>query len=219
MRIVVTAGPTREYIDTVRFISNASTGLMGYAAAEVAASRGHNVTLISGPSPLEPPSGVRFIRVVSAEQMCEQTLKSVEGADALIMSAAVADFRPADPLDAKLQKEGKQKLTINLVRTPDILVEVAKRRETDKARLVTVGFALEDGVDEVEKATEKLRRKRLDLIVLNSLDSMGAEESVFLLLASNGGRKRLSGSKKRLAEEILDFIEKGSIDGMKEHPD
>ena len=211
MRIVVTAGPTREYIDRVRFISNASTGLMGYTVAEVAASRGHNVTLISGPSPLEPPSGVRFIKVVSAEQMCEQTLKSIEGADALIMSAAVADFRPADRLDTKLKKEGRQRLTINLVRTPDILVEVARHREASGTSLVTVGFALEDGIDEVEKAAEKLRRKRLDLIVLNSLDSMGAEESKFLLLASDGRAKRLSASKRRLAEEILDFIEKGSI--------
>jgi len=211
MRIVVTAGPTREYIDTVRFISNASTGLMGYTVAEVATSRGHNVTLISGPSPLEPHSGVRFIKVVSAEQMCEQTLKSVEGADALIMSAAVADFRPAETIKSKLKKEDREKLTIHLIRTPDILAEVGKlKRQRNIKHLTVIGFALEDNIKKIENAEEKLRRKNLDLIVLNSLDSIGKEASEFVLITPNGVLKQIYASKKQLAEELISFVENAS---------
>lgn len=211
MRIVVTAGPTREYIDRVRFITNASTGLMGYRIAEVAVSRGHRVTLISGPSPLNSPSGVRFIPVTSAEQMCRETLRCIEDADALIMSAAVADFRPERRLEGKIRKEDKEALTMRLIRTPDILTEVAERKKRgDMHKVTTVGFALEENIEETERAKEKLRRKSLDLIVLNSPDAIGKETSEFVLITPDGRTRRMRVSKRRLAEEIMVFLEDAS---------
>lgn len=162
--IVVTAGPTYEAIDPVRFIGNRSSGKMGFAIATAAAHRGANVRLIAGPTQLQTPRGVQRIDVETASDMLKAVLKNVRNADALIMAAAVADFTPATVSKEKLKKTSKTKtLELTLVPTPDILAEVGKK----KKKLVTVGFALET-TRELAHAREKLVKKNLDMIVLNS---------------------------------------------------
>jgi phosphopantothenoylcysteine decarboxylase/phosphopantothenate--cysteine ligase len=167
-KVVVTAGPTREHIDTVRFISNRSTGKMGYALAVAAWRRGARVTLISGPSCLQPPGGVGFVPVVGAVQMREAVLREIKDADVLIMAAAVADLAPKAVAGTKLDKSGiKDKL--ELTRTPDILAEVGRK----KKRPMLVGFAAEAGA-KVDRARDKLLKKGADIMVFNDITEPGA---------------------------------------------
>ena len=163
MKILVTAGPTREALDPVRFLSNRSTGKMGYAVAEAAQRRGHRVTLVSGPVVLETPSGVERVDVVTAAEMCDAVLARLEACDVLVMAAAVSDWRPAD-VSTRKRKKGEMPDALRLERTPDILAAAAPFKQ---GRLY-VGFAAETGNPEAE-AARKLKEKSLDLIVANDV--------------------------------------------------
>ena len=161
LRVIVSAGPTREYFDPVRFISNPSSGKMGYALAEAARDRGAHVTLVSGPTNLPTPWGVEVVRVERAEEMHREILERFEAADAVVMAAAVADWRPAQTAPEKTAKQGGEK-TVALVANPDILASLGER----KGRRVLVGFAMETTSGR-ERARSKLERKNLDFICLN----------------------------------------------------
>jgi len=162
VRVLVTAGPTREYLDAVRFLSNGSSGKMGFACATAAARAGHDVTLVTGPVALSDREGVRTIRVVSADEMYRAVMRAYPRIDAAIATAAVGDYRPAQRVAGKLKKKSGV-LMLKLVRTRDILQEMG----TKKGKRVLVGFALEVQ-DAVEQALLKYRKKNLDYIVLNT---------------------------------------------------
>ena len=161
-QIVVSAGGTQEPIDVVRYIGNRSSGKMGYAVAEAARDRGAVVTLVTGPTALPAPPGVDVMLVQTAEQMRDAVIKAVAAADVLIMAAAVADYRPATVTEGKIKREADT-LNLELVKTSDILGEV-------KGDIIKVGFAAESG-DLIARATEKLRKKQLDLIVVNDISA------------------------------------------------
>ena len=171
MRFLITAGGTREYIDPVRFISNASSGRMGYSLARAALRRGHNVTLVTCPAALQPPKGAKVIQVETSAQMFEAVKKNFARCDCLIMAAAVSDYRPERTSAAKIKK-GKGSLTIRLKPTKDILTWAGK----NKKHQVVVGFALEDKTVRAN-AEKKLRDKNLNMIVANTPSAIGAEIS------------------------------------------
>ncbi len=207
LNILVTAGPTQEPLDPVRFISNRSTGTVGYEIAKEAAFRRHRVTLISGPTVLTPPGGINFIRINTALEMRERLRALFNGADCLIMTAAVSDFRPERISNSKISKTGKKILTIRLVRNPDILSELSLK----KGGRVVAGFCLETR-DILERAIKKLKEKRLDLIVANRLsrgnNPFGPGKADFLIVDKEKRTKRLKGiSKKNLSKLLLDRIE------------
>ena len=168
MKILVSAGPTREPIDAVRFLSNRSTGRMGCAVAQAAAEAGHDVALVLGPTEVAPPPGVRVLRVETALQMRDALRAELPAADALVMAAAVADFRPARPAARKLHK-GEIGGTLRLVRNPDILAGLRPL----KGNRIFCGFAAETD-DVLASAAGKLARKGLDLVVANDVAAPGA---------------------------------------------
>lgn len=171
MKFLVTAGPTREFIDPVRFLSNPSTGRMGFAVARAARAAGHEVTLVAGPVALRTPHGVRRIDVVSAREML--TAVESENFDCLVATAAVADWRPARCASKKLKKNGMDGL-LRLVRNPDILKTVALRQRRGHGRRpILVGFAAETG-DPASEAARKCREKELDFVVANDVTSAGS---------------------------------------------
>ncbi len=203
--VLVTAGPTREHLDPVRFLSNPSSGRMGYAVAQAARDRGARVVLVSGPSALPPPFGVTFVPVVSADEMRDAVLRHYPEADLVVMAAAVADWRPAEFKAEKEAKLGAEK-TLRLVRTPDILAELGR----DKGHRVLVGFAMETSAGP-ERALWKLRKKNLDLVCLNYPTepdtAFGAEENRLILVEPSGRTEALPRAKKReLADRILDRV-------------
>jgi phosphopantothenoylcysteine decarboxylase/phosphopantothenate--cysteine ligase len=161
-QIVISAGGTQEPIDLVRFIGNRSSGKMGYAIAEAARDRGAVVTMVTGPTALPAPAGVDIMQVQTAAQMRDAVLKSTAAADVLIMAAAVADFRPNTVVEGKIRREAEA-LNIELVKTSDILGEV-------KGNIIKVGFAAESG-DLINRATEKLKKKQLDLMAVNDISA------------------------------------------------
>ena len=170
-KIVITAGPTYEKIDPVRFIGNYSSGKMGFALANVCAEQGAEVTLITGPvSQKTTHPNIKRIDIESAEAMYQAALTAFTDADAAILSAAVADFRPASPMDTKIKRESGQELTLHLLPNPDIAAALGRIK---KEKQILVGFALETD-DEAHHAQDKLKRKNLDFIVLNSLRDKGA---------------------------------------------
>ncbi len=206
MKILVTAGPTREAIDPVRFISNRSTGKMGYAVAQAAADRGHEVLLVSGPVHLEPPPGVTRVAVESAAEMKAAVMASFPGQDALVMAAAVADWTPADVSPDKLKKSSMPP-QISLRRTDDILQEIAAQPH-DK---MIVGFAAETGEVEQE-ARRKLRDKRLQLVVANDISRPGAgfgtDTNAVTLFDCEGGMCELPlQAKYDVAVHIVEWLE------------
>ena len=169
-KVLITAGPTYERIDPVRFIGNFSTGKMGYALAAEAARRGAEVTLISGPVSIAKPAGVHVINVESARQMLEAAEKAFAETDIAIMAAAVADYAPETYIDHKIKREHDEVDSIRLVKNPDIAATLGKHKRPGQ---ILVGFALETD-NGIENAREKLERKNLDMIVLNSLRDKGA---------------------------------------------
>ena len=204
-RLLVTAGPTQEPIDPVRYIGNRSSGKMGFALANAAAQRGAEVTLISGPVALRTPRNTRRVDVTTAASMEEEVLKALPGADLLVMAAAVADFSPSTVSPTKIRREtsNSETLSLNLRRNPDILKKVAAQRK----RQVVVGFALETE-NGVERAREKLATKHLDAIVLNNPQEEGAafggDTNVVSLIMKDGSVARLPRmSKFDVANEIL----------------
>lgn len=178
-RFVITAGPTREYIDPIRFISNRSSGKMGYAIAKVAIRRGAQVTLISGPSNLTPPRRVTFISVETADEMRDAVMSNLEGSDALIMAAAVADFSPEQRSPEKISS--REGLELRLRRTPDIILEaslLSKRSLSRQGRdelvePIIIGFSAETG-DNLERARQKRIEKGIDMIIFNDVTESGA---------------------------------------------
>ncbi len=168
-KVLITAGPTYEAIDPVRFIGNHSTGKMGISLAEECANRGAGVTLILGPSAILPKKGIKVVNVVSAGEMYDEFIKNMDQADYIIMAAAVADYTPVVIASEKIKKTDAP-LTLDLIQTRDILLEAGKRKTHDQ---VLVGFALET-VNERHHAMEKLQKKNADFIVLNSLKDEGA---------------------------------------------
>ncbi len=171
MRILITAGPTREYIDPVRFISNGSTGKMGYSCASAAVKRGHQVTLVSGPVNLARPKGLRLVKVVSSAEMAVAVTERFDQCDCVIMSAAVGDYRPAKISDRKIIK-GDGPMSLELVRTIDILATLGAL----KKQQALIGFAVQDQAAR-SRARAKLTAKNLDAIVLNGPAAMGADRS------------------------------------------
>jgi len=209
--VVVTAGPTYEDIDEVRFIGNRSSGRMGYAVAAEAASRGARVVLISGPSRLDPPAGTEIVRVRSALQMRDAVHRVVGDADIVVMAAAVADYTPADgALEGKIEKgPDSTPLELRLVRTTDILAELGQRR-SGAARPVLIGFAAQSG-DPVGRGRDKLRRKSVDMIVANDISRSDAgfdvETNAATLITASGDETFQLGQKTELASVILDRAE------------
>jgi len=207
-RVVVTAGPTREAIDPIRVLTNRSSGKMGYRLAEAAWQRGAEVTLISGPSSEREPVGVPVIRVDTTAEMAAAIRDQIGMADVLIMAAAPADYRVANPQDTKLAR-GAGVLALELVSTHDILLATLPDRPPG---LTSVGFALETGDGEA-KALAKLQRKQLDLIVVNDLHDTGAgfevDTNQVTILDRHGSVTPVPlRSKAEVAEAILDAIEK-----------
>ncbi len=201
-KIIVTAGGTREPLDPIRFLGNRSSGRMGYALARAARDRGAQVTLISTTG--QPaPFGVEWVPVQTAAEMTDATLDAFPRADALLMAAAVADYRPATAADQKIKK-AKGDLTLDLVRTTDILAQIADLRRADQ---VVVGFAAETQ-DLLPNAREKLQRKRLDLIVANDArQAMGADTNQVTLIGADGSARELPVlPKETVAEQILDRV-------------
>ncbi|HZP01965.1 MAG TPA: bifunctional phosphopantothenoylcysteine decarboxylase/phosphopantothenate--cysteine ligase CoaBC [Terriglobia bacterium] len=204
--VLVTAGPTEEPLDAVRYISNRSSGKMGYALAEASRRRGARVVLVSGPTHLAPPPGVTLEYVKTAEQMAEAVSRRLEGATILLMAAAVADFRPARPEARKIKKADGAPV-VELEATRDILAEVAQRR---RAGQLVVGFAAETD-HLIENAAKKLHDKRLDLIVANDVTRDGAgfnsDTNIVTLLFADGRSRPLDKmSKLDLAHRILDEV-------------
>jgi phosphopantothenoylcysteine decarboxylase/phosphopantothenate--cysteine ligase len=199
-RVLVTAGPTREHVDPVRYLTNESSGRMGFEVAAAAARAGHRVTLVAGPVRLPTPAGVVRIDVVSAREMLAAARRAFRRADVLFMCAAVADWRPRRKRSGKWRKEGEREeiAKIELVRNPDILASLARR----KARRLVVGFALETG-DGLARARAKLRRKGADYIVLNGPAALGAARSSVTILGRDGSVRRLGRRAKRALAEVL----------------
>lgn len=215
----MTAGPTREAIDPARFISNPSTGRMGFALAAEALLRGAHVTLIAGPTPLLPPPGVNLVRVTTAEEMLTATLNQAQGADLILKSAAVADYTPESPARSKMKKELLRKrairqrvaggaMLLRLKPTHDILEELGRRKKPGQ---VLVGFAAETG-DLEANALRKLRRKNLDLVVANRIGQGGegfeAGTNRGIVLDREGRKTELPlMSKEAMAAALLDLAE------------
>jgi phosphopantothenoylcysteine decarboxylase/phosphopantothenate--cysteine ligase len=206
--VIVTAGPTREAIDPVRFIGNRSSGKMGYALAAAARSRGANVVLISGPVDLSTPAGVELVRVTTATEMRDAVIPRAANADVVIMAAAVADYGPASAPAQKIHK-APDTLTLSLVRTPDILAELGKvRAGTDRPLLV--GFAAET-VDVIASARRKQREKGVDLIVANDVSRTDAgfevDTNEVTIVSSTGEEHLPLQSKSAIAVEVVRRIE------------
>jgi phosphopantothenoylcysteine decarboxylase/phosphopantothenate--cysteine ligase len=206
--VVVTAGPTWEAIDPVRFIGNRSSGKMGYALATAARSRGARVVLISGPSSLAAPASVEVVRVTSAAEMREATIARGQQADVVIMAAAVADYMPAAAADQKLRKDRDQ-LTLTLVRTPDILAELSALRAGGNRPLL-VGFAAETA-DVVTSARKKRSEKGVDLIVANDVSRKDAgfdvDDNEVTLVSANGEEVLPLQSKAAIAARVVERVE------------
>jgi phosphopantothenoylcysteine decarboxylase/phosphopantothenate--cysteine ligase len=204
--VLVTAGPTQEPLDEVRYLSNMSSGRMGYALAEASRRRGARVVLVSGPTQLDPPAGVEVERVRTAEQMAQAVLRHFEQATVTLMAAAVADFRPAEVYPGKIKKQDGVS-TLKLEPTPDILAMLAPRRRPGQ---VVVGFAAETE-NLLANATAKLHDKHLDFIVANDVLQQGAgfevDTNIVTLVFPDGHSKALAKmSKLEVAQRILDEV-------------
>ncbi len=204
-RVAITAGPTREPFDPIRFLSNASTGATGIALAREAALRGARVTLLLGPTLLEPPAGVDVVRVTTAAELYDEAMRHAVGADLTIATAAVADWRPAESSPSKLAKTGEG-LTVQMAPNPDVLAALGER----KGETFLVGFAAETDAHE-QRAREKLRRKHLDAIAVNDVRGergFGTGENALVLLWGESERRDLGNADKTtLAARLLDAVE------------
>ena len=206
MRFVVTAGPTREAIDPVRFISNRSSGKMGYAIAEAALAKKHSVTLISGPAAIAPPRGAEFIDITSADDLYRAVHRSLRRCDVFVMCAAVSDYKPAVPSARKLKKQ-KTSFALKLIPTRDILAALPKRR-----RYLVIGFAAETHDLKIH-AQKKLRAKNCDAIVANDVSGsetgMESDENEVTIFFRDGEMKKISRApKKNIARALVKIFEK-----------
>jgi phosphopantothenoylcysteine decarboxylase/phosphopantothenate--cysteine ligase len=204
--VLITVGGTREAIDPVRFISNHSSGKMGFAVAAAAAARGAEVTVVAGQTSVEPPANVNVIRAMSASEMHSAVMREMPNATVFIGSAAVADYRPTNTANAKIKKDGKETMTLELTKTPDILGEVAKRRTNGQ---LVIGFAAETN-DVVNYARSKMEKKGLDLVVANDITKEGAgfdtDTNIATIISKDSQTDLPLMSKWELADKILDEI-------------
>ncbi|HLA96456.1 MAG TPA: bifunctional phosphopantothenoylcysteine decarboxylase/phosphopantothenate--cysteine ligase CoaBC, partial [Pyrinomonadaceae bacterium] len=204
--LLITVGGTREAIDPVRFISNHSSGKMGFAVAEAAAARGAKVTVVAGVTTVEPPKGVEVISGVSAREMFDAVMKELGDATVFVGAAAVADYAPASAADTKIKKDGRDTLTLELKKTPDILSEVSKRRSDGQ---LVVGFAAETN-DVITYAKIKMGKKGLDLVVANDITAEGAgfntDTNIATIISKNGEIELPLMPKREMADKILDEI-------------
>lgn len=203
--VLVTAGPTREKIDPVRFISNHSTGKMGYAIAKQAGMRGAKVTLVSGPVALEAPKGVEVVPVVSAKDMADVVWERADKMDMIIKAAAVADYRPVTTYEDKVKKSGDD-MNIALERTDDILAHLGKNKKEGQ---ILCGFSMETK-DMLENSKVKLKKKNLDVIVANNLKMAGAgfgtDTNIVTLITKDEVKELPILSKEEVADRILSFL-------------
>ncbi|HWX46382.1 MAG TPA: bifunctional phosphopantothenoylcysteine decarboxylase/phosphopantothenate--cysteine ligase CoaBC [Solirubrobacteraceae bacterium] len=209
LRVLVTAGGTREPIDSVRFLGNGSSGRMGLALAHAARARGAEVTVIAANIALPPPEGVAWREVATAAQLAEACEREFPACDVLLMAAAVADFRPAEPANGKLKKAGRARLRLELEATPDVLSGLATRRRPGQT---LVGFAAEHGADAVDYGQGKLHDKGLDAIVVNDISrpdiGIGADSNEVVILTAGGHQHVEKSAKANVAEAILDAVER-----------
>jgi phosphopantothenoylcysteine decarboxylase/phosphopantothenate--cysteine ligase len=207
-KILITVGGTREAIDPVRFISNHSSGKMGFAVAEAAAKRGASVTVVCGVTAIEPPAGVEVIRAVSAEEMFRAVMKKLSETTVFIGAAAVADYRPRNVADAKIKKTDQEVLTLELEKTPDILSNVSANRPDG---MLVIGFAAETN-EVASYGKSKLERKNLDLVVANDITKAGAgfntDTNIATIISRETEIELPLMTKRELADKILDEVVK-----------
>jgi phosphopantothenoylcysteine decarboxylase / phosphopantothenate---cysteine ligase len=204
MRVMITAGPTREYLDDVRYISNASSGRMGYALAEAVLAAGHDVLLITGPVMIAPPTGCTVVNVETTDDLLRECRAAWEHCDGVIATAAVCDYRPKARFPGKLAKTGVS-LELELVETADVLADLGQH----KGNRWIVGFALESEEFAHVNALRKLKEKNCDAIVLNRPTAIGAESNTVEVIDQQGLTvARFSGTKQRVAEELWQWTEK-----------
>jgi phosphopantothenoylcysteine decarboxylase/phosphopantothenate--cysteine ligase len=202
VRFVVTAGPTREPLDPVRYLSNRSSGKMGYAIAEAAIEAGHEVVLISGPVNIDAPKGVKLVAVSTSDEMHDAIHRHLAGTDVIVMCAAVADYKPATISEQKIKKR-REPLSLDLVPTRDILASLGK----EDRQFLLVGFAAETN-DLEENARKKLREKNSDIIVANDIGTadwgMESDENEVTILFRNNEKRKISRApKKIIARELV----------------
>jgi phosphopantothenoylcysteine decarboxylase/phosphopantothenate--cysteine ligase len=205
VRFLVTAGPTREAIDPVRYISNRSSGKMGYAIAEAAIEAGHDVTLISGPANLQPPHGARLMSILTSDEMHDAVHRHLRDCDVLVMCAAVADYKPAKPSAQKIKKRDET-FSLELAPTRDILASLPQDRQ-----FLVVGFAAETQ-NLKDNAQNKLRQKNCDIVVANDVShsniGMERDENEVTVFFKNGQEKKFSRApKQNLARELVKIFE------------
>ncbi len=202
MRLLITAGPTRENLDSVRFISNASSGKFGYAIAAEAIRRGHEVVLISGPVEVLAPPGAILHKIISAEEMLRVAEAEFADCDAAIMAAAVCDYRPVTRMGLKSPKQ-ERSFSVELAPTEDI----CRRLGESKGNRVVIGFAMEDHDGHIH-AERKLKKKHCDAIVLNGVSSMGSDSTqIEVFSQKNGWLPSVQGTKAKLAVSVMDIVE------------
>jgi phosphopantothenoylcysteine decarboxylase/phosphopantothenate--cysteine ligase len=206
--LLITAGGTREPLDAVRFLGNRSSGRMGFALAEEAARRGADVTVIAANTSLPRVAGIEYVDVETAQQLRDATLERLPRCDALLMAAAVADYRPAQPDPAKISKQGRQGLTVELERTDDVLTEAIEHRRRGQ---LLVGFAAEFGDAGLERARAKLEQKQLDAIVFNDIArtdiGFDSDDNEATIIADGIELRIPKASKAEVAQQILDFLQ------------
>ena len=206
-RILITSGPTRQYLDPVRYLSNASSGQMGACLAVAALAGGHDVVIVSGPVLVEYPAAARVVSVLSTEEMLVAAVAEFEHCDGLIGAAAPCDYRPIEVADHKLRKTG-QSLELKLVETPDIVATLGRQK---RAAQWTVGFALETE-DARFRALAKLQRKCCDLVVLNGVAAINSTENQVEIIEPGGQVvEMIIGTKQTVADRILVLIQQRLI--------
>ena len=208
MRILITAGPTREYLDDVRYLSNASSGRMGYAISDAAIKAGHNVVLVTGPVSLEPPEGCEVHPIETTDELLTTCVELFPDCDGVIAVAAVCDYRPVERVSGKIAKTGSA-ITFEFIETADVLAELGKH----KGSRWIVGFALESQ-DPRENAMRKLKMKNCDCIVLNDTSAIAAEGNDIEILNPEAETvARFQGPKADVAEKLFDWIESNIAEG------
>lgn len=201
-RILITSGPTREFLDPVRYLSNASSGRMGAALANAAIDSGFEVTVVSGPVAIDYPSPASVVRVNSTQEMLDEVLKAWPDCVGIIAAAAPCDFRAEEFSDSKIKRQGREKITLSLVPNPDILKTVGQNKTNSQW---SIGFALETE-NGVKNAVAKLEKKNCDLIVLNDSSAINADSSEIRIIDSRGEVvKTLEGSKTETAKSIVEL--------------
>ncbi len=207
MKVVVTAGPTREYLDDVRYLSNASSGKMGYAVASALVAAGHQCVLVSGPVALAPPAGCEFLAVETTAEMRAASEEAFARCDGVIAAAAVCDYRPAVRVAGKIKKDGAP-VSVELIQTDDVLAALGGRKHLGRTvpRWV-IGFALE-AANPRENALQKLRAKQCDRVVLNGPASIGGDHTAAELIGPRGEVvTRWEGTKPSVAESLVGWID------------